>query len=309
MSYHVINVDTPNCSLSCKREQFICRTDEGTKSVPLEDISAIIVTSFSANVHSSLLSRAAYHGVALVLCEAFTPVSILLPANRATDTILTRAQIELRQSDRDRFWYKTIDAKTRNQLALAQFLAPEHESIAQLEASATSAKPHKESHAARVYWLIFGDAVLGASSFTRRRKNENANGANSLLNYGYAVLLSTTLQKLFAVGIDPTFGIAHVVREHSTPLAYDLMEPFRPLVDWMVADWIGRGEEEPGAGVTPDSRKWMTSLPARTISQGDSEIQIQAAIEQAVRSFRTGVTQKQVGKYKPWIQRSSKWVG
>lgn len=33
-----------------------------------------------------------------------------------------------------------------------------------------------------------------------------------LLNYGYAALLSTILQKLFAVGLDPTFGISHVVR-------------------------------------------------------------------------------------------------
>ena len=32
------------------------------------------------------------------------------------------------------------------------------------------------------------------------------------------------------VGLDPTFGIFHVTREQATPLAYDLMEPFRPCV-------------------------------------------------------------------------------
>jgi CRISPR/Cas system-associated endonuclease Cas1 len=31
-----------------------------------------------------------------------------------------------------------------------------------------------------------------------------------------------------------------VIRENSTPLAYDLMEPFRPCVDWRVAQWAGR---------------------------------------------------------------------
>lgn len=54
---------------------------------------------------------------------------------------------------------------------------------------------------------------------------------NALLNYGYAVLLSTVLQKLFGVGLDPTFGIFHATREQATPLAYDLMEPFRPCVE------------------------------------------------------------------------------
>ena len=47
---------------------------------------------------------------------------------------------------------------------------------------------------------------------------------NDLRNYRYTVLLSTVLQKLFGVGLDPTFGISHVARERSTPLAYDLME-------------------------------------------------------------------------------------
>jgi CRISPR/Cas system-associated endonuclease Cas1 len=49
---------------------------------------------------------------------------------------------------------------------------------------------------------------------------------NALLNYGYAVLLSTVLQKRFAVGLDPTWGLSHAPRERATPPAYDLMVPF-----------------------------------------------------------------------------------
>jgi hypothetical protein len=49
-------------------------------------------------------------------------------------------------------------------------------------------------------------------------------GFNGLLNSGYAVLLSTILQELFGVGLDPTFGVSHVPRERSNPPAYDLME-------------------------------------------------------------------------------------
>ncbi len=82
-----------------------------------------------------------------------------------------------------------------------------------------------------------------------------------MLNYGYAVLLSTVLQKLFGVGLDPTFGISHVARERSTPLAYDLMEPFRTCVDWRVIQWVQQHNGHP-----PSQRR-----PVREIGLGSDE--------------------------------------
>ena len=63
-------------------------------------------------------------------------------------------------------------------------------------------------------------------------------GLNSLLNYGYAVLLLRIEQKLLAFGLDPLYGMGHALRERSLPLAYDMMEPFRPIVDELVYDWV-----------------------------------------------------------------------
>ncbi len=48
MSYHIVSIDAPSCSLSCKDRQLTCRVDgEPTKSLPLEDVAAIVITSFS----------------------------------------------------------------------------------------------------------------------------------------------------------------------------------------------------------------------------------------------------------------------
>ena len=69
--------------------------EEGNKKLPIEDIAAIIITSFSAKLHSNLLVESARHGVALVICDRFSPVSLLLPANRSSDTLLTKAELEL----------------------------------------------------------------------------------------------------------------------------------------------------------------------------------------------------------------------
>ncbi len=47
MSYHVVTIDSPTAHLNCVNGQFVCTTDEGQKSLPLEDIAAIIVCCFS----------------------------------------------------------------------------------------------------------------------------------------------------------------------------------------------------------------------------------------------------------------------
>lgn len=272
----------------------------------MEDVAAIVVTSFSASIHSRLIIEAARHGIAFVICDAFKPVSIVLPANRSTDTLLTRAQVDLRSSDRQRLWSRTIDAKTKNQLSLAQHLAPEHPDLAAMEAITHSKKSYKEAHAAKCFWGIYGESLSPDRPFRRSR---DAGGINNLLNYGYAVLLSTVLQKLFAVGLDPTFGISHVVRENSTPLAYDLMEPFRPCVDWRIAQWV---REHPGAEewtIDREFRAWVTSFPLEKVDYFDLSLETRGCIEGVIRSFRKAVIAKQPGIYRPWTQTNSKWAG
>lgn len=315
MSYHIVSIDAPNCSLTCKSGQLICREfsadkdgEDTIKQVPLEDVAAIVITSFSASIHSKLLLEAARLGVALILCDAFTPASLVLPANRATDTLLTRAQISLSAQTRKRLWNKTIDAKTANQHSLANHFSPDHPSLAELAAVARSRKEYKEAHCAKLFWKIFGDTLVPGDEFRRER---GGSGANPLLNYGYAVLLSTVLQKCFAVGIDPTFGISHVTREHSTPLAYDLMEPFRPCVDWRVVQWM-RNHPADSDGKWPidkEFRAWVTGFPLEKIEHFGIELDIRSCIEGVVRAFRRAVIENQTGLYKPWIQPSSKWAG
>src|SRR5207237_2414115 len=114
-----------SCSSSGRDGQLTCKPAEGERKLPLEDVASIIITSFSASIHSQLFLDAAKHGVALIICESFKPVSLVLPANRSTDTILSRAMLTLTPRTRGHLWQKTIDAKCQNQLALAEHIAPQ----------------------------------------------------------------------------------------------------------------------------------------------------------------------------------------
>ncbi|MFW5697991.1 MAG: CRISPR-associated endonuclease Cas1 [Fimbriimonadaceae bacterium] len=58
---------------------------------------------------------------------------------------------------------------------------------------------------------------------------------NAMLNYGYALLLSQTVQSCESAGLHPDGGYLHADRPGRPSLALDLMEPFRPvLVDRVV---------------------------------------------------------------------------
>jgi len=305
VSYHIVSIDAANCSLSCRDGQLTCKTAEGEKKLPLEDVASIIITSFSSSIHSNLFLEAAKHGVALIICESFKPVSLVLPANRSTDTILSRAMLNLTPRAKGHLWQKTIDAKCQNQLALAEHVAPQDESLPSLRETALGKKPYKEAICAKLFWQIFS-RTLGDENFTRDRAK---GGLNDFLNYGYAVLLSTVLQKLFGVGLDPTFGVAHVARERSTPLAYDLMEPFRPCVDWRVIQWVRQNPDRATWEVSKEYRKWVTGFPLQQVDYLDLTLEIQGCIEGVVRGFRRAVIENQPRYYKPWTPKNSKWAG
>ena len=312
MSFHIVSIDSPQCSLSCRDGQLTCKTADGERKLPLEDVASIIITSFSASIHSNLFLEAAKHGVALIICEDFKPVSLVLPANRSTDTLLTRALLKLDEKAIGRLWQHTVDAKCRNQHALAEHLAPDDRALPALRANALGRKPHKEAVCAKMFWQIFGRSQ-GEPEFTRDRAS---GGLNNLLNYGYAVLLSTVLQKLFGVGLDPTWGISHAPRERSTPLAYDIMEPFRPCVDWRVVQWVrqqgGNGAEaspEKPLEVTPEFRKWVTGFPLERVEYLDLTLDVRGCIEGVVRGFRRAVLGGDTKFYRPWTPKNSKWAG
>ena len=305
MSYHIVSIDAPQADLTCRDGQLVCTTEAGIKRLPLEDIAAIVITSFSARIHSHLFLQAAKQGVSLIICERFTPVSLLLPACRASDTLLTRRHLTLPETTRRRLWGKTIDAKCANQLAIAQRIAPDGAATRQLTRASAAKSARKEGGCAKIFWDVFSEG-LRIEGFARGRK---LGGLNDLLNYGYAVLLSTVLQKLYGFGLDPMVGISHAIRERSAPLAYDLMEPFRPCVDWRIYQWVKDRPEDEAFVVSTEFRRWVTGFTLERVDYLGLELDMPGCIEGVVRSFRQAIISESTRSYRPWMLKNSKWAG
>ena len=98
-----------------------------------------------------------------------------------------------------------------------------------MESYLPSIKPadvtNREGHAAKVYF----NALFG-KRFSRAQENE----INAALNYGYSIVLSAVARDVVACGYTTQLGLFHDNMFNPLNLACDLMEPFRPFVDWKV---------------------------------------------------------------------------
>ncbi len=310
MSYHIIAIDHPDCTLTCSKGQLIMIHDHGENRIPMEDVGAIIVSSFKCSITNKFLIEACRNKIGLVICDSHKPAAIVLPTDRVTDTQVIRNLAKMTSSFKQRLWKKTVDAKCDNQAKLALQWAPKHQLSQELANQAKNPAEHKEATCAKLFWTIFAE-IIAQSKFKRGRYEE---GYNSLFNYGYAILLSCTLQQLYALGLDPVFGIFHKAREHATPLAYDLMEPFRPAFDSNIVRWIqdrraDGWKEGDIMQISPQYRKHIIStLTARVVYEG-LEMPLRSALQASIASFRSAITTQQTSPYKAWKISDIKWDG
>lgn len=77
--------------------------------------------------------------------------------------------------------------------------------------------------------------------------NRNAvHPVNAMLNYAYAVCENLVRIQIVAEGFDPTIAFMHGNWRKETPLALDVMEPLRPVVDAAILEFVQAHKFEPG---------------------------------------------------------------
>lgn len=100
---------------------------------------------------------------------------------------------------------------------------------------------YTERKASRIYFREFAKLIPERYGFVSRNQSSlritkrNASDViNGLLNYGYAVLAGEISKFVNGFGLDAYLGFMHKQHTGFQPLVYDLMEPFRWLVEYSV---------------------------------------------------------------------------
>lgn len=233
MSYHVLHVLQPACSLTKDCGFIVCRgQDKVERRLPYEDLRAIIIAARGVNLSSSFVSAILETNAVILHCnDAYQPVGITTALPRVVDTSAFLRQASRPPALNGRLWKTLLRGKTLNQQRVLQH----HNRPSSHLALALNTGKIDEGNCARCYWQLYFPAI-GWASTKRERKEDNP--PNKMLNYGYAVLSALCHRSLIIHGLSPQLGVQHVTRYKADPLVYDLMEPFRPIVDLMLAEFM-----------------------------------------------------------------------
>ncbi len=238
-----------NAYLHTKDEQLIIDFADKTKTsakVPIEDIGVIILDAYRLTISQNLISKLLDNNVALITCnKKRMPQGLMLNLDgNHIQQEKFRNQINASLPLKKQLWQQTIKQKIKNQAKLLSLVSVisinELQNMEYWAGSVRSGDPDNyEGRSAAYYWKHFFSQYI--DSFKRGRFEDEP---NNLLNYGYAILRAITARSLVASGLLPTFGIHHHNKYNAYALADDIMEPYRPFVDFVVYQIVEEYEDD-----------------------------------------------------------------
>ena len=201
--------------------------------VPLEDISIILIEDRHTMLSSSLLGELAKYYIGVIFVDDhYQPSSICMPLySHYKQLYIFQKQMKVKKPVYNQCWQKIVKAKIKNQLFTIEHTSKDQYVTDRLKEYVDSVqsddKSNAEASAARIY---FGN-IYGPMFHRNRNLTDPINLA---LNYGYTILSSNMVRVLCCYGFNCALGIHHESYTNNFNLAFDLVEPFRPVVDIFV---------------------------------------------------------------------------
>jgi len=232
-------------------------------TIPVEDIGVIVADHPQITFTQSVITSLQDNNAVILWCGSnHMPLSLSLPLQyNDTYTSKVRSQLEVTEPLKKQLWKQTIVQKITNQAAVLKYFGMPSLKLEKMAARVSSgdAENH-EGQAAAIYWQY-----LMKKFDTSRGRFDG--GPNIMLNYGYAILRAVIARSLVGGGCLTVVGIHHKNQYNPHCLADDIMEPFRPLVDKMVFEYLEQ-KNDTGESLTSDQKVHLLQIPAIDITIG-----------------------------------------
>ena len=223
-----------------KHQQLVIeKQSEIVGQVPIEDLGVLILQHPAIVLTQQLIVACQKNKVVIVFCdEKHLPYSLILPIGEGhtLHNKILKQQMAISEPTRKRLWQKIVQHKIKEQEQTLVMLNKESTRLSFLSTQVkTGDSGNCEAIAAQAYWkLLFGKAF---------KRDTDLDGVNSLLNYGYAIIRAAVARSVCGAGLHPTIGLFHTNQYNALCLADDLMEPFRPWVDYVVYQMASTNSE------------------------------------------------------------------
>lgn len=255
-------------------------TEKEIKTIPIEDIGIVVFDHQQITITHGLLSALIENNTSVVTCDsAHMPNGLFLALDtNQTQSEMFRAQINASEPLKKQLWQQTISAKLVNQAAVLGKRKISNDNLKRWAKTVKSGDPDNlEGRAAAYYWKNIFPKEL---EFTRDRYGMPP---NNLLNYGYAILRAVVARALVASGLLPTLGIHHRNKYNAYCLADDIMEPYRPYVDEIVATYVEDGEDF--EELTQSIKQKLLSIPVIDITIDAKKSPLMVGVQRTTASL------------------------
>lgn len=243
---------------------------------PLDAILAVLANGHGLTYSHNALLALAENQVPVILCgRNHSPAAVLYPVeSHHRHGARIDAQLAMGKPLKKQLWKQLVSAKIAGQ---ARVLAAHGITSARLEYLAQTVTSgdtgNHEAQAARIYWpLLFGEGFL---------RDQDGDGLNSLLNYGYTVLRACVARALMATGLHPNIPLHHSNAYNAMRLVDDMMEPYRPFVDSLVKHLFINGVDN----LTPEVKRRLALFPYQRLQQPKAATSILQNIDDSATSL------------------------
>jgi CRISPR-associated protein Cas1 len=288
--WRIIDIIGDGYHICVKNNNFsVLKDNEEKLHANFLDINCVILHGNSITYTNSVIQQCLKNEIPIVFCDkTHTPAGMLLPYfNIAEYGKRLEIQLSASQPIQKQAWKQIITEKLMNQSAcLASFQKSDSKHLQLLDFARevkTGDNTFREGIGAKIY---FGELF---DNFYRSNKNEDI--INSSLNYGYAVLRSGIARAVVSCGLNPAIGVFHSKNKNPFCLVDDLIEPLRPMVDYIVKSQYNDFIKE--KILTPVLKRFLVSITEKNLLFENSAYSFVAGLQKYVQSYLAYISKQE----------------
>ena len=267
---------TQHAKMTYSMNMMVVQTRDGISQIPIADINLLLVSTTQAVITSALISKLAENQTKVIFVDEKDEPVVETVGYYPGARNLSKFNWDLQL--KEKLWTKIVDRKITNQIAVLKNYQLEWQNVQdELDQLELNDATNREAIAARKYFVTLFDKTF------IRRDNNAVNGA---LDYGYAILLASFNREIAVNGYLSYLGIHHHSEENCFNLASDLMEPFRPFVDY----WVKVHEKI--KQLTPDIKYGLVELLSLEIEYNNKKTILSNVISEYVHDCLCFLSEK-----------------
>ncbi|MEM4710155.1 MAG: CRISPR-associated endonuclease Cas1 [Candidatus Diapherotrites archaeon] len=243
-----ISIEGFGTYLSKKGQRIVISQKNIKKEFAIYKIDALLIECRGISISSDLIKELQKEKINILFCDRDKPIAFinyleknplltkeLLLMSESKKILIIRelitkkinGQMEVLKSLKKTELIKNLDEEEKKFQKIKENLLTLNENFETQKSTIFSL----EAEFAQNYWRKLSEAIPPEYNFITREKRQARDALNCSLNYGYAILTANTLNCCIKAGLDPTIGILHSIQEGRKSLVFDIMEPFRPIID------------------------------------------------------------------------------